>query len=183
MGTVPVSWQTGTELALHAALDGSTQRAQLWPVFKAFAILVRTTYLLTALLVLAWAASTLVSFTQSLFRPADFGRNLWDVYEAILLIVLCVLPLRALERLLVRATFVPDSRIRERPVVATIVVITSVLGWALALLAGWVMARKLPDADIGGPLGGAMTLALMLFAVALLTGELVLVGRAARQST
>jgi len=146
-------------------------------MFRAFAILVRATYLLTSLLVLAWAASTAVSFVQSLSRPSSFGRDIWDLYEAALLLVMCVLPLRALERLLDRGQFVPDSHIRERPVVALLVVISSILGWALALLAGWVMARRLPDADIGGPLGGALMLALALFAIALLTGEMVLVGR------
>ena len=142
--------------------------AQIAPVFRAFVILVRTTYLMTALLVLVWSATVLVSMAW-----ADPG----DRYRAIALVALCLLPVRALERLLHHATFVPDSHIRERPVVASLVCITSLLGWALMLLAGWTMIRVLPQVDIGGPLAGTLMLALMLFAIALLVGELVLVGR------
>jgi len=152
-------------------------------VFRVFAIVVRTTYLLTALLVLAWAAPALVIFVQSLFGPARFGPDAWDLYGALVYGVLCLLPLRALERLLHRSTLVPDSHIRERPVVASLVVVTSVLGWALALLAGWVAITNLPHEDIGGPLGGALMLALVLFAIALLIGELVLVGRLTPRDT
>ena len=146
-------------------------------MFRAFAILVRTIYLLTALLVLAWAAPSLVMFGRSLLRPSQFPPDTWDLYGAVIFAVMCLLPLRALERLLHRAEFVPDAHIRERPIVASLVVVSSMFGWALALLAGWVGITSLPAEDIGGPLGGALMLALMLFAIALLIGELVLVGR------
>jgi hypothetical protein len=165
--------QIGT--GLDTDLTGASAAAQISRVFRVFAMVVRTTYLLTALLVLAWAAPALVAFAQSLFHPERF--DAWDLYGAVIFGLLCFLPLRALERLLHRSTLVPDSRIRERPVVASLVVVTSMLGWTLALLAGWVGITSLPRDDIGGPLGGALMLALMLFAIALLVGEIVLVGR------
>jgi hypothetical protein len=158
-------------------LDRAARAAQISRVFRVFAIVVRTTYLLTALLVLAWAVPALVAFAQSLFRPEGFGPDASDLYGAVVFGVLCLLSLRALERLFHRSTFVPDAHIRERPVVASLVVVSSILGWALALLAGWVAITSLPHEDIGGPLGGALMLALVLFAIALLIGELVLVGR------
>ena len=67
--------------------------------------------------------------------------------------------------------------------VRSLVVVTSILGWTLALLAGWVAITSLPRDDIGGPLGGALMLTLMLFAIALLVGEIVLVGRRSGPAT
>jgi hypothetical protein len=158
-------------------LDLRTGLPQISAVFRYFTILVRATYLLTALLVLACAAPALVSLVQGLFQPARFNTDVWDLFGIAISGLLCGLPLRALGRLPHRHQFVPDAHIRERPVVASLVAILSVMGWTLALLAGWVGIRNLPHDDIGGPLAGALMLALMLFTAALLVGELVLIGR------
>jgi len=61
-----------------------------------------------------------------------------------------LLPARALLRLLRRAELIPDTRLRERPAVASLAALFSLLGCA------WVF---------------------LVVAVAPLTGELVLVGR------
>jgi hypothetical protein len=159
-------------------LDPRTALAQIPAVFRNFTILVRATYLLTALLVLACAAPALVSQVHGLFRSARFNVDAWGLFGIAISGLLCALPLRALGRLLHRHQFVPDAHIRERPVASSLVVILGVMGWTLALLAGWVGIRNLPHDDIGGPLAGALMLALMLFTAALLVGELVLVGRA-----
>ena len=152
-------------------MTASRIAAQIPRVFRVFVILVRTTYLLTALVVLACTAPLLVSFLP--WRPGN-------TFMTLVLLVMCLLPLRALVRLVSRSELIPASHIRERPVVASVVVIACLLGGALFLLAGWVGLTSLPEDDIGGPLGGAIMLAAMLFAVALLTGELVLVGRLSR---
>jgi len=58
---------------------------------------------------------------------------------------------------------------------------TRLAGCALILMVAWGLITRLPPsthANFGGP----TVLALMLFAIALLTGECVLVGRIARSS-
>jgi hypothetical protein len=65
-------------------------------------------------------------------------------------------------------------------VVATLVAVTCIFGLLLFLLAAsvWLDVMRGADSDdIGGPLMFILILALMSFAIALLTGELVLVGR------
>jgi hypothetical protein len=149
-------------------------------VFHPFAILVRTSYLLSALIVLAGATLWLVSILQSLVRQVSLRPDIWDPYAAGIFIVMCALPLRALTRLIRRAALIPDSHLRDRPVVTTLVTIACIFGLLLCLLAGsvWLAVLRGADgSDVGGPLGLALMLALMSFAIALLTGELVLVGR------
>jgi hypothetical protein len=149
-------------------------------VFRSFAILVRTSYLLGALIVLAGATLWLVSILQSLIRQVSLRPDIWDLYAAGIFVVMCALPLRALTRLIRRAELIPDSHLRDRSVVAALVTIACIFGLLLCLLAGSVWLEVLRGADgsdVGGPLGLALMLALMSFAIALLTGELVLVGR------
>lgn len=143
-------------------------------MFRSFTILVRVTYLLAALAVLTCTLPWLMSFMRALSRL-----SLWTLYEAALLVVLFLLPLRALNRVVRRSELIPDSHIRERPVVASLVLVTNLLGGTLFMLAGWVALTSLPAEDIGGPFAGAAMLALMLFAISLLTGEMVLVGKVA----
>jgi hypothetical protein len=153
---------------------------QIPRVFRVLATLVRTSYLLTALLVLAGAALWLRSLLQSLTRQLSIHVDIWDLYAAVIFVVMCALPLRALTRLILRAELIPDSHLRERPLVAALVTIASVFGLLLSLLAGsvWLAVMRGADgSDVGGPLALALMLALMSFAIALLTGELVLVGR------
>jgi len=142
--------------------------------------LIRTSYLLTALLVLAGAVLWLAEMLQSLVRQISIRLDIWDLYAVAIVAVMCALPLRAITRLLRRAELIPDSHLRERPVVATFVAVTCIFGLLLCLLAAsvWLDVMRGADSDdIGGPLGLALMLALMSFAIALLTGELVLVGR------
>jgi hypothetical protein len=96
------------------------------------------------------------------------------------LAVMFLLPARALVRLFRRSELIPDSHLQERPVVAVFVVLACLLGSALVFLVGYVWLTTPPDvmnSDIGGPLAFFAMLAVMCFAIALLTGELVLVGR------
>ena len=149
-------------------------------MFRFLAIVARTSYLLTALVVLACAALWLAETLQSLGRQVSIRPDIRDLYAAAIFVVMCALPSRALARLFRRAELIPDSHLRERPVVAALVTIASILGILLFLLAGsvWLAVLRGADGDdIGGPLAFVLMLALMSFAIALLTGELVLVGR------
>jgi uncharacterized membrane protein YqhA len=97
---------------------------------------------------------------------------------AAMLIIPLLLPARALARLLRRAELIPDSRFRERPVVASLVGFCSLLAFAWVVLTTWSLLTNLPVRD-GGPLAGALMLSCLLFMFVLMTGELVLVGRLA----
>jgi hypothetical protein len=177
MGSDPICWQKVPDLR---RLDQGIHTVQIPRVFRVFAILVRTSYLLTALLVLAGAVLWLTEMLQSLVRQISIRLDIWDLYAAAIFAVMCALPLRAITRLLRRAELIPDSHLRERPVVATFVAVTCIFGLLLCLLAAsvWLDVLRGADSDdIGGPLGLALMLALMSFSIALLTGELVLVGR------
>jgi hypothetical protein len=74
---------------------------------------------------------------------------------------------------------VPDAHLRERPAVATVVVIPAVLGLLLLCLVIRALIDILPwgAEDVGGPIGGALMLAVLLHVFALLTAEIVLIGR------
>jgi hypothetical protein len=155
--------------------------AQISRMFGAFAVFVRISYLLAALVVLSGVIPYSVLFVQALFQPVLFGRDYgYELWTATILAVMFLLPGRALLRLLRRAELIPDTQLRERPVVASLAAIFSLLGCALVFLVVSVWITTPPDvmnSDIGGPLAFFGMLALMCFAIALLTGELVLVGR------
>jgi pilus assembly protein TadC len=88
--------------------------------------------------------------------------------------------LRAVTRLIRRGELVPDAHLRERPVIAMIVALPAVLGLLLvcAVIRVWIDSQPW-GTDAGGPLAGAAALSLLFTAFAVLTGELVLVGRSA----
>jgi len=156
-------------------------------MFGLFAALVRVSYLLAALIVLAGVIPYSVLFVQALLQPALFGRDYrYELWTATILAVMFLLPARALLRLLRRAELIPDTHLRERPLVASLTAIFSLLGCALIFLVVFVWITTPPDvmnSDIGGPLAFFGSLALMCFAVALLIGELVLVGRLSPAAT
>jgi hypothetical protein len=145
-----------------------------------FAGLVRISYLFAALAALIFNGPPLLQFARSLLQPTILTRN--SSYEIIMaacaLLGLIAPASRALLRLLRHAELVPLSHLRERPVVATLVGVTSLCGNALALLVAWGVLSTLPESR-GLNFAGPMMLAFMLFAFALLTGEMVLVGRSA----
>jgi len=156
-------------------------QAQIPAMFRTFAFFVRVSYLLAALTVLAGVVAYGVEFLQALMRPGFYGMEsgffLWSVA---ILAVMFLLPARALLRLFTRAELVPDSHLRERPVVASLVALFCLFGCVLIFLVVSVWITTPPDvmnSDIGGPLAFLGMIALTCFAIALLTGELVLVGR------
>jgi hypothetical protein len=150
-------------------------------MFRSFAVFVRTSYLLTVLAVLAGVVLYGVLWVPALLNQQLFGRNFaYDLWSATILAVMFLLPARALLRLLRRAELIPDTHLRERPVVASLVALCCLFGCALVFLVVSVWITTPPDrmnSDIGGPLAFFGMCALFWFAIALLTGELVLVGR------
>jgi hypothetical protein len=77
-----------------------------------------------------------------------------------------------------RMPLIPAARLTERPMVARVVAFFSGSAIVLAIFIVWVMADALAKAadDIGGPLGFFCMIMAMAAAVALLVGELALVG-------
>jgi amino acid transporter len=156
--------------------------AQIPHMFRVYVILVRTGYLLAVLIVLTCITPSLAQFVRSTIQPAFIRRDwLVESLTGVVLVLLFLLPLRALARLVRRSELIPDSHLLERPVVAFLVWITSITGCALALLVAWALISTLPEPHHGNLAAPAM-LAFMMFAFALLTGELVLVGRLVRAS-
>jgi hypothetical protein len=147
-------------------------------MLRAGVIVVRTSYLLAALTSLALStpplAELLYGGSWPLLSPRTSLSSL--LWSAALILVFMVLPLRGAWRLVRHHELVPESHIRERPYVATLVVLASQCSNFLLLLVAWVLLTTLPesgDVNIAGP----AVLALMLLAIALLVGEVVLVGR------
>lgn len=107
----------------------------------------------------------------------------WALIAKVLLptLFLFVLPgARALRRVVANGTVIPPELVHERPVVAWVVSLAGAVGHFffvivmsvaidLALLPVW------PD-DIGGPFVFVFSLALLSYLIALLCGELALVG-------
>jgi hypothetical protein len=158
-------------------LTAALAAAQISRMFRAFAIAVRTSYLLTVLTVLACAVYATVEFAHNLstqeLAEHDLGA---DLVTAALLVTFLLLPLRALSRTFVLVELVPGAHLRDRPVVATLVMVSGLLGCGLFLLIARILLDLLPstaDLNFAGPL----MLALLLMAFSLLAGELVLVGR------
>ena len=145
-------------------------------MFRACAIVVRTSYLLAVLVTLVKVSQATYQFVRALDYPRMFGSGpSTDVFVILVLLGFWVLALRALGRLLLRHELVPDDHLRERPVVASIVALTCILGTWMTLLPDWFLLTTLPESrDVN--LAAPWALGLLCYAVALLVGELVLVG-------
>jgi hypothetical protein len=146
-------------------------------VFRLYTASVRSIYLLAAL-----CSATMGSW---LLVTNPYSR--WEAFDLVMIVLLlaCVLPAaRALVRLVTRRELLPDAHLRERPVVALVVALSAALALFLVCFLLRVWLDILPwGTDAGGPIAGAAGLALMLMAIAMLTGEMVLVGRGAHVRT
>jgi hypothetical protein len=89
--------------------------------------------------------------------------------------------IRLLFRLIRRAELIPEAHVREAPVISTLVFLACVLGSLLLLLVVWILLTTSPEERHGANLAAPISLGLMFFAFALLTGECVLVGRSAKR--
>jgi hypothetical protein len=127
-------------------------------MFRFFAILVRTTYLLTVLVTLA------------LLVPWTLGG-----LSAVFLLSIFIVPAaRALYRLIRFGELIPDSRLRAAPIVATLVFVSSAIASFLLVNFVWAfLTRAGRDVE----LAPFIFFGMFWLAIALLTGEIVLVGR------
>lgn len=149
-------------------------------MFRVYAATVRSIYLLMVVGALAVGGWALLEFWTAFQRPGRSGRLDGQTLVIIAFLLAYVLPAtRAAIRLLRFRELVPDAHLRERPAVATVVVIPAVLGLLLLYLVIRALIDILPwgAEDVGGPIGGALMLAVLLHVFALLTAEIVLVGR------
>jgi hypothetical protein len=151
--------------------------AQIRRVFRAYAIAVRLAYLSAVVVALTsggWAAVSAADAS----RPGFFFGNLSASELAWFgLFIACVAcAVRALVRPLRRSAFLPESHLRERPVVGTLVALAAAFASFLVFNVGLAFLQTWPDThDVN--FGGPTLLALLLYAIALLIGEIVLVGR------
>jgi len=147
-------------------------------MFRGFAIAARASYLLAVLLTLALLLLAIERFVTVQSQPRAFARDALADYllAAVVLLVFGLPALRALARLFHHRDLLPEAHLRSMPVVATLVVLASALGTALILLVAWILITTLPESrDVN--LAAPCALAAMLYAFALLCGEIVLVGR------
>ncbi len=161
----------GTGLHL---LDGAIRTAQIPRVFRAFAISVRSIYLLMVISGLAIGGWGLLEIFT--------GRGRLDGESLVIIGFLLAYfwpAARAGIRLVRFRELVPDAHLRERPVIAAVVTIPAVVGILLLnlVLHVWIEIQPWGAEDVGGPLAGAVMLAVLLHVFALVTGEIVLVGR------
>jgi hypothetical protein len=127
-------------------------------MFRLFAILVRTCYLVTVLL------------TLLILVPAAL-----DGMSAVFLLAIFIVPAaRALYRLIRSRELISDARLREAPIVASLVFLAGAMASFLLLNFVWAfMTRAGRDIE----LGPFVFFGSIWLAIALLTGEIVLVGR------
>jgi hypothetical protein len=139
-------------------------------------MLVRTSYLITLLVALVFLVPWVFDAVRSLFQPA-FSRNEMPWRLSILLLVLAVFiapATRALLRLVRRADLFPESHMREAPIVSTLVLFASIAASFLFLNLAWAfLTRAGRDVE----LAPFVFFGMLWLAIALLTGEIVLVGR------
>jgi hypothetical protein len=88
---------------------------------------------------------------------------------------------RAIRRLVKRGALIPAELIRERPVVAGIVTVAGAFGhlWfvlRMSVAIDLALRPEWPD-DVGGPMALIFGLAMLSYLIALLCGELALVGK------
>jgi hypothetical protein len=159
-------------------LTASAWLTQSRGVFRAYVIAVRLAYLsavVAAALIGGWTLVTTAGSTSSgisMIRYASAFEMMW--YGFIIASVMCAA--RAITRPLRKISFLPESHLREMPAVATIVATCAVFADWLVFNLVLGLLQTLPD-DADGNFAGPSLLALMLYTIALLTGEIVLVGR------
>jgi hypothetical protein len=143
-------------------------------------LIVRANYLATVVF-----GSGLALFVAAFMLTNGFGSPTtdWTAIASTLLptIFLFVLPgARALRRVIVNGTVIPPELVHERPVVAWVVTVAGGLGHfffviSISVAIDIALLPEWPE-DVGGPIVFVNSLALLLYLIALLCGELALVG-------
>ena len=149
-------------------------------MFSLCATIVRSVYLLAVACGFGLGGWFLLQYSVSILRAGGFNRIYAQDLVIVLFLLACVLPAgRAVIRLLRHGELVPNAHLRERPVVASLVTMSSSLAIFLVyvVLRIWLDIQPWGADDVGGPLAGLAMLATLLLVFALLTGEIVLVGR------
>jgi len=149
-------------------------------MFRICAALVRSIYLLTVITSLVVGGWALAEFSTALLRQnMSRGAHVQGLVIFGILLAYVLPAIRAAIRLLRYRDLLPEANLRERPIVGAVVAVPAALGILLSYLVirAWIDILPWGDEDAGGPLGGAMILTVLLQVFALLTGEIVLVGR------
>jgi hypothetical protein len=141
-------------------------------------LIVRATYLATAVCasVLALPIAA-INLSNALTAPSNGSAAL----GFLLAVSLLVLPAaRAFRRLFANGTVIPPELVHERPVVAWVLTLSGAFGHFFFVISTSAIFQIVLEPergdDAGGPVGGAFMLTLLLYVIALLCGELALVG-------
>ncbi len=146
-------------------------------MFRAYATLVRLAYfsaIAVALYLGGWWAVAIARIPELGFALRYLSAFELIVYGLLIICVVCAV--RALLRAMRRESMLPEIRLRERPEVATVVALTAAFASFLVFNLVLAFLQLWPDTDDAN-FGGPGVLALMCYTIALLTGEIVLVGR------
>ena len=142
-------------------------------------LIVRATYLATAVCASVLALPIAVSALSDLLTGSPNG---WTAILSFLsAVLLFVLPAaRAFRRLFANGTVIPPELVHERPVVARVVTLAGGLGHFFFVISTSAIFEIVLEPergeDVGGPVAGAFMLTLLFYVIALLCGELALVG-------
>ena len=156
----------------------SRAAAQIRRMFRVYAVTVRSIYLLMVVSTLAVGGWAFREYLSAFLRPGNRQLSVEDLVVIGFLLAYLVPAARAAIRLARVRELVPDAHLRERPVVAALVTIPAAIGVFLLYVVSrvWLDIQPWGGDDVGGPLGGAFILALLMHVFAMLTGEIVLVG-------
>jgi hypothetical protein len=124
-----------------------------------------------------------LQFLVSLFQRPQFVLGTPLIEIAVTLGGMCLLlipAIRAIRRRIVSGTVIPAELARERPIVTCVVTLAGVVGhFCTAIVVSVVVdIAQAPEKgeDVGGPIVFVFSLAMLSYLIALLCGELALVG-------
>jgi len=141
-------------------------------------LIVRATHLATAVCASVLALPIAASNLSDAFTSPSKG---WDTLGFLFALFFLVLPAaRAFRRLFANGTAIPPELVHERPVVAWVVTLAGGFGHFFFVISTSAIFQIVLEPergeDVGGPVGGAFMLTLLLYVIALICGELALVG-------
>jgi len=140
-------------------------------------LIVRATYLATAVCASVLALPIAAGYLSNAFTAPSKGSAALGFLVAVFLIIPAA---RAFRRLFANGTVIPPELVHERPVVAWVVTLAGGFGHFFFVISTSAIFEILLEPergeDVGGPVAGAVMLTLLLYVIALLCGELALVG-------
>jgi hypothetical protein len=143
---------------------------------KALALLVRVSYFVTCALALAGGLWLIRELAPSLPPVVRAGSGMAGLL-AVAIVIITILGARALLRLSRGKGLIPQRRLEERWDVAVLVAGASVLGNLLSANMAVAMYQVVAHGRDGDGMAALLFFITILYAIALLCGEIVMIGR------